>query len=217
MNKTVAITGNIGAGKSHICKVFEHKFDIPVYNCDDNAYKLLNTNRELIFAMQRVFGQEMYVRDGRDLKWNKTFVVDFILKDKDAYAMMNDILRPFVYKDFMQWQFEFVHERDVPYTIIENALLFESGMYKLFDVVIDVAAATEVRFQRFADRANGISPAIQRMKFESILKKQLTTATKENLAEHMSYFRINNDGDTNVNDAVNQLHQSILEGMRIWD
>jgi len=43
----VAITGGIGSGKTYISDLFNKLYGIPVYNCDENAKKILASNLDL--------------------------------------------------------------------------------------------------------------------------------------------------------------------------
>ena len=60
--KRIAITGNIGSGKSWVCELFKQHLNIPVYNSDEAAkrmYFLPEVRQQLV---QR-FGDGFYISD----------------------------------------------------------------------------------------------------------------------------------------------------------
>ena len=60
--KKVAITGNIGSGKSWVCELFKQRLGIPVYNSDDAAkqmYFLPDVREKLVSR----FGDSIYLSD----------------------------------------------------------------------------------------------------------------------------------------------------------
>ena len=56
---TVALTGGIGSGKSIVAKLFE-LYDIPVYDSDRMAKSLMETDRNLINEIIKLFGKQAY-------------------------------------------------------------------------------------------------------------------------------------------------------------
>ena len=56
----VGITGEMGVGKTYICNLFAEK-NVPIYNCDKNAKKLVIENKELIEDIKIHFGENIYV------------------------------------------------------------------------------------------------------------------------------------------------------------
>ena len=58
----IAITGNIGSGKSYVCSLFK-TLGIPVFDSDYEA-KLLYDRPEVRQQMVERFGEEMYDAEG---------------------------------------------------------------------------------------------------------------------------------------------------------
>ena len=62
--KKIAITGNIGSGKSWVCELFKQRLGIPVYNSDDAAkqmYFLSEVRQQLV----KRFGEVFYLSDNQ--------------------------------------------------------------------------------------------------------------------------------------------------------
>ena len=138
--KKVAITGNIGSGKSWVCELFKQRLGIPVYNSDDAAkqmYFLPEVREKLVER----FGDGFYVSD-REL--NRKLIADLIFSDETAQRDLEGILYPALFVDFERW----MAEQHTPYVLFESALVFEKRLEKYFDAVVMVSASVETRLRR---------------------------------------------------------------------
>ena len=61
--KRVAITGNIGSGKTWVSQLFAERLGIPVFDSDRET-KLLYGRPDVVEAMQARFGDGLYAPDG---------------------------------------------------------------------------------------------------------------------------------------------------------
>ena len=138
--KKVAITGNIGSGKSWVCELFKQRLGIPVYNSDDAAkqmYFLPEVREKLVER----FGDGFYVSD-REL--NRKLIADLIFSDETAQRDLEGILYPALFVDFEQW----MTKQHTPYVLFESALVFEKRLEKCFNAVVMVSASVETRLRR---------------------------------------------------------------------
>ena len=87
--KKVGITGNIGSGKSYVCKIFEN-LGIPVFYSDDETKKLylIPSVKELIVNR---FGQEVYFDDGT---LNRKPLSYHLFKNEEAMRFIESVLYP---------------------------------------------------------------------------------------------------------------------------
>jgi len=138
--KKVAITGNIGSGKSWVCELFRQRLGIPVYNSDDAAKRMyfLPEIRERL--VQR-FGKEIYLSE---TELDRKRIADLIFYDETAQRDLEGILYPALFVDFEQW----ASRQDAPYVLFESALVFEKRLEKQFDAIIMVSAAESTRLRR---------------------------------------------------------------------
>jgi len=141
--KIVALTGGIGSGKSTVAKMFK-AWDVPVYNSDKEAKKLINKSKKIRKAIKSLLGDQAY----EDKKLNKTFVADKIFGDKKLLHKMNQIVHPAVRKHFVKW----TKKQEAPYVIQEAAIIFENGNQHHYDYIILVTAPEDVRIQRVMTR-----------------------------------------------------------------
>ncbi len=139
----VAVTGNIGCGKSYICAAFE-RFGTPVFHSDDEA-KRLYLVPGIRKKMKERFGDGCYLPDG---KINRAFMAKKLFSDGDALAFVEGLLYPALDNVFNEW----AERQDVPYVIYESAIIFEKKMEDKFDKIIVVAASEDVRIKRVVSR-----------------------------------------------------------------
>lgn len=191
----VAITGGIGSGKSTICKMFEI-LGIPIYHADARAKELMVTDENLIQKIKNLFGEEAYLEDG---SLNRAYIANIVFKDKKILEQLNAIVHPAVFVDTDQWHHS---QSGVPYTLKENAILFESGGHQLVDKTILVVAPEEVRIQRVIDRDDTTEEAVR-----DRISKQLPDEEKIKLAD----FVILNDGKAPLVSQVLRVHDALIQ------
>lgn len=174
----VGVTGGIGSGKSLVCKIFQN-LDIPVYEADTRAKKLIAEDPEIRKELIKQFGQKIF----RNAELDRKFLADRIFSDSDARSRVNRLVHPKVREDFRRW----LDRQAGPYAIEEAALLFESGAWKEMDLNILVMAREETRIERIMKR-DGIS----RREVLARLASQIDPDEAAKLAD----IRMLNDDDT---------------------
>lgn len=141
----VGITGNIGSGKTTICKVFE-VLGIPVFYADEAAKKVMTNDAELIAGIKEAFGNEAYFADG---SLNRKHIGGIVFNDKQQLEKLNALVHPATFRAFDVWVEQQTHAL---YVLKEAAILFESGSYKKCDRSILVTAPLDIRIARVMQR-----------------------------------------------------------------
>ena len=142
--KKVAITGNIGSGKSWVCELFKQRLGVPVYNSDEAAkqmYFLPEVREKLVER----FGDALYLSD---TELNRKYIADLIFNDEKAQADLEGILYPALFVDFERW----MEKQEASYVLFESALIFEKRLEKRFDAIVMVSASESTRLRRAMDR-----------------------------------------------------------------
>ena len=185
----VGITGGIGSGKTHVCRLFE-QLGVPVYNADERAKHLMNSDAEVKSLLIDAFGEEVFSNG----QLNKEFLAQLVFNQPDQLKKLNAIVHPAVARDAQAW-----HEKhsNYPYTIKEAALLFETGSYKDLDKTILVHADEDERILRVMQRDH-----VSKEKVEARIKNQWPDIDKMTKAD----FIINNDGNCEVFKLVERIH-----------
>lgn len=191
--KSIGLTGGIGSGKSTLAKIFAQT-GTPVYYSDQASKRLLNESPELKLELIRAFGSEIYRVDGQI---NKTLFADIIFSDNKKLEIANQIIWPFVGKDFQNW----IKNQNAPFVIRESALLFESGAHRKHTANIVAHAPRELRIQRVMKRDNtGRNEVLRR------IKKQMPQTEKNKQAD----FIVINDGKRLIIPQVLEIRKKIL-------
>lgn len=139
----VAITGNIGSGKSYVSELFK-SLGIPVFDSDYEA-KLLYDRQEVRQKMVARFGVEIYDDEGR---LDRKRMAAKVFSDPCALGYVESVLYPVLNAWFEEW----AERQDAPYVLYESALIFEKHLEAMFDAIIVVAASEPVRIARVMRR-----------------------------------------------------------------
>lgn len=190
----VGITGGIGSGKTHICKLLE-LMNFPVYYSDTESKRIQNENADVRAKLIELFSEECYTEDGL----NRKFLAQIIFSDPTAKKQVEEIMHPAVAKHFTQWceTKEASNERIV---FIESAILYESGFDKMVDKVIMVYADENVRIERSMRRDGADRTAI-----EERIKNQGSDKEKCKKADFIIY--------NNPNDLINKQIIEIIKAL----
>lgn len=139
----IAITGNMGCGKTTICQMMENE-GIPVYYSDSRAKQLMNQNESLMRSIKDRFGEESY----HDGLLNRKWIASIVFDDATALNDLNNLVHPVVQKDYLNW----VSQQAKDIVAYESAILIEHGNQGNFDVVILVQCPENIRFERIQKR-----------------------------------------------------------------
>ena len=141
--KIIGLTGGIGSGKSTVSKILLNH-NIPVYDSDSKAKKLMNSSNELKEMIIKYFGKNSY----QDNELNKSYISNIIFNNQIKIDKINSLVHPFVFRDFNNWKKNITSK----YIIFESALIFETGSYKNNDFNILVVSDLKERIKRIIRR-----------------------------------------------------------------
>lgn len=191
--KKIAITGNIGSGKSWVCDLFEHCFSIPVFNSDTEA-KRLYFHPEIRKQLEQRFGEEIYLSE---TLINRKHIAGLIFHDEAAQHDLEGILYPALFAEFDRW----AEKQDAPYVLFESALVFEKGLESCFDAIVLVTASEETRLRRAMLRDRCEARVVRER-----MAKQWSEERKRALANHIIWHE-NDDEDEALLKQIIQLHE----------
>lgn len=189
--KRVGITGNIGSGKSYVCKMFE-RLGIPVFYSDDETKKLylIPSVKEQIIKR---FGEEVYFEDGT---LNRKLLSYHLFKNEEAMKFIESVLYPALNQHFDEW----CEQQTSPYVLYESAILFEKNYGKYFDKIIFVSAPEDIRLQRVMKRDDCTEENVR-----SRMRLQMSEETKLSKADFVIY----NDGDKALEPQVETINKQL--------
>jgi dephospho-CoA kinase len=190
---TIGITGGIGSGKSTVAKCFS-VLGIPIFNADEVAKKIMQTNTTVQQQIIETFGATTYQNN----ILNKQLLANLVFENAEKLSQLNAIVHPAT----IQAAKEFIAAQKSLYVIKEAALLFEAGTAADVDFVIGVSAPNHIRIKRAMHRdASTREQVLQRM------EKQLPESLKMKLCNAV----IINDDSSAIIPQVLQLHEQFLK------
>lgn len=137
----IAITGNIGSGKTTFSKLVE-KAGFTVINADELSKKILAEDKKVQEKIIRQFGKSAFP----DGKPDKKFLAENVFGNPGNLAILESILHPEVIKKSIELMDEHLINNDIVF--LEAALIYEADMEKYFDFVVLITAPTSVRLKR---------------------------------------------------------------------
>ena len=137
----IAITGNIGSGKSTFTG-FAEKAGFPVLRADDISKSILETDEKVRAIVIKEFGDQSY----KDGKPNKSFLAKEVFSDPVKLQKLEAILHPRVLKSIDKSVKEFLKTNNVVF--IEAALIYEVDLEDMFDYVVLISADRNIRLKR---------------------------------------------------------------------
>lgn len=188
----IALTGNIGSGKTTVAKVFE-VIGIPVFNADTEAKKLY-AYPEVLSKLVSLFSEKILDRESK-IDFKKLASIIFV--DSKALKEVIDIIHPLVLTVYDEWK---SNHQNSKYIIHEAAIIFENNLQSKFDLVINVSAEEELRIERVIKRDSQLrADVIKRV------QNQMSDSEKSKLSDYVIY---NNNSDF-VIPQVLKIHKEI--------
>ncbi len=187
----VAITGNIGSGKSYVCDLFK-SLGVPVFDSDREA-KLLYDLPEVRQKMVERFGPNIYNEEGA---LDRRLMASKVFADACALGYVESVLYPVLNKRFAEW----ADQQGTPYVLYESALIFEKHLEEMFDAVIVVAASESVRIRRVMTRDRCTEEQVR-----ARMAMQLPQSEKVTKADYVIVHEAD-DEDEYLTEQVGKIH-----------
>jgi len=189
----LGVTGGIGSGKTTVCKVFA-VLGIPVFSADTEAKRIQDSDRDLQIKINSLAGKDLFASG----KLDRTEMAKLIFRDSDLLAKVNSIVHPAVFEYFGEW----LKKQDSPYAVMEAAILFESGAYRMMDRIVTVVTPMEERIERL-------------VKGNKLTREQVTERIKnqiddESRIRQSDYIIFNSENDTII-PAILGIHREMLK------
>ena len=148
---TVGITGGSGSGKSTAARFLVQK-GAKCIDADLVYHSLIENPSDCTRALSREFGASVLTADGT---LDRRALSEIVFAPTDAgrlaLARLNEITHHYVQKE-CEKQLEAFREENVPVTVLDVPLLFESGMDKLCNVTLAFIASKKTRLVRIIKR-----------------------------------------------------------------
>jgi dephospho-CoA kinase len=178
---SVALTGNVAAGKSTVAALWREA-GVPVVSADDLAREAVLPGSPGLAAVVEAFGPAVLGADGA---LDRGRLREVVFADEGRRRELEAILHPRIWRLRSSW-LEARRSEGAPLVVSEIPLLFETGTEGSFDVVVFVDAPEEVRVGRIVEERD-----IEEREARRIVAAQIGAATKRARSD----FVIDNAGD----------------------
>lgn len=172
----IAITGNIGSGKSTFTG-FAEEAGFPILRADDISKSILDTDEKVRAIVIKEFGDKSY----QDGKPDKNFLAKVVFSDPVKLQKLVAILHPRVLKSIDKLVKELLKNNKVVF--IEAALIYEADLEDMFDYVVLISAERNIRLKRKIE--SGLSE-------EDFCKRELNQIPEEEKKKRADFVFSNN-------------------------
>lgn len=192
---SVGLTSGIGCGKTLISKVF-NTFGVPVFNSDQQA-KELYKEKEFLEQVIHIFGTSI-IENG---EFCPQKLANIVFNDTQSLEKLNSLIHPKVLDKYKLWQ----SKQTTPYTILESAIIFETGWQNHFDKIINIETPIEIAIKRVQLRDKiSEDQVLQR------INNQMDWQKKKQLSDYNIYH----DNNTMLLPQIIVIHKDILEQIK---
>ena len=143
--KLVAISGGIGSGKSIVSDILRiNQFD--VYDCDTEAKRIMDSD----YTIHKSLCKQIHpnaVSDHHII--NRKIISDIVFYDNNKLNILNNIVHEAVKNDIKN-RLNTPHHNDLLF--VETAILYQSGIDLMANVVWEITAPIDIRVNRVMQR-----------------------------------------------------------------
>jgi dephospho-CoA kinase len=190
--RRLGVTGGIGSGKTTVCRVFK-VLGVPVFVADIAARTLMNSDSGIRDEINAIAGKDLYSTGELDRKE----LAEIIFNRPDMLQRVNAVVHPAVLRSFEEW----AGSKDVPYVIIEAAILFEAKADILVDRVVSVSAPVEERISRVMGRSE--------LSRDEVIER-INNQLEDDEREEQSYYVINNADNEMIIPEILKINDDML-------
>lgn len=149
--RLVGLTGGIGSGKSAVAACWR-SLGIPVIDADAVARRQSEPGGPAVEAFRDLLGPDVLGPDGRI---DRRAVAAAVFQDPGLRRVLEDRLHPLVIQEVSR-RLHHLARSGCPLTVIEAALLIETGLHRAVDRTVVVTAPEDQRIARVRSR-DGLS------------------------------------------------------------
>lgn len=198
--RILGLTGGIGAGKSFVGQMLVQS-GLPLMDSDAVARGAYTDSEQVRQQVTALLGAEVYDPEGKpryDVIARKVFA-----PSDEGRSLLHDleqIIHPYVSDRLETW----AKEQQAPegWVVLESAILWQSGFYRLCDAVVVVTAPEAVRVARVQERDGASLEQVQ-----ARINRQASYSFAALQQEHpeLPLYQIQNDGVQELEGQVAQL------------
>jgi len=198
----VGLTGSIAVGKSFVASVFE-ELGCHLLDADVTAREVVLPGTDGLTAIVDRFGNEVLQKDGT---LDRQYLGSLVFGNEVFRKDLNSILHPRIIERQDQMLKQWEQNDPDGISIVDAALMIESGGYKRFDKLVVVHCRPEVQLERLMLR-NGLSREDAQQRIDS----QMPQEEKQKFAD---YLIDTSDGFEPARQRTQQVYEQLVEVTR---
>lgn len=187
----LGITGGIGSGKTTVCRIFG-VLGVPIFVADTVAKELMHSDPAIRDVINAIAEKDLYPSGELDRKE----LARIIFNRPELLYRVNAVVHPAVLQMFDMW----AGQSDVPYVIMEAAILFEAKADAHLDRIVTISAPVEERIARVMSR-NDLSR-------EEVIER-INNQLEDDEREDQSYYVINNADNEMIIPEILKIHDDM--------
>ena len=193
--KKIALTGNIGCGKSTVAGIFRELGAYTV-DADELIRSFYRKGHPVYEQVLKEFGEGILTREG-DIDRKK--LADVVFNDREKLRRLEEITHTALYRE-LEELFKRLPPKAV--VVVEASLLIEKGTYRNYDKTVVVYAPYEVCRER------ALRKGFSEEDFERRWRNQMDIEEKVKYAD---YVVDNSDGLEKTRRQVEEIYRDIKE------
>lgn len=194
----IGLTGQSGAGKTTVCRVFEEK-GFAIINADKIARQIMEKGKPCLAELTECFGKEILKDDG---SLNRQMLADIVFSDKEKLKQLNAISYPYITSEILN-KIKKLSEEKCKFVLLDAPTLFESRADDFCNLIISVTATEKNRTARIAQR-DGITG-------EQIKKRFSSQHTERFFVNHSDFIIKNNKSIDELIEKAKEVAEKIKE------
>ena len=172
----IALTGDIGSGKTFISKLFGY----PVFNADEVVIKIYKKNKKVFSKLKKKLPNTF-----TKFPISKEELIKAILKNKNNIKKISDVVHPVVRKNLINF---LKKNKPKKFVILDIPLYLENKLYKKKDIIIFIYLNKNQIMKKIKKRKNFDKLILRRLK-----SNQLPLSIKRKKSNYV----LNNDFNKN--------------------
>ena len=146
----IGLTGGIGCGKTMVLEHLKTEYNSFVIEADKIGHKILDYGTQGYDNVIEAFGKDIVNYQGKTPYIDRKILGSIVFSDKAKLELLNSITHPLIHKEIEG----LIDECDKHLIIIEAALLLDTSLRTLCDVLWYVYADENIRLERLQQYRN---------------------------------------------------------------
>ena len=189
----LGVTGGIGSGKTTVCRIFS-VLGAPVFSTDTEASLIMESDIEIKKAINNLAGKDLYTSGHLD----RPELARLIFNNRELLGKVNSLVHPIVFNNYIDW----ANAQTAPYSVMEAAILFESGASDLVDMTLTVVTPVNERIERLV-RGNKLTK-------QQVMERVRNQIDDESRIKRSDFVVYNSENDMII-PVILEIHEKLLK------